>query len=171
MVAVLKPDVSSLRLTRAAAGANVPAVPARVFRELAGPELAGALDRHDGEKTVEAWVLFADEAGRRFGLLPVGPGQVCAQLEQAAGVEIEGMFSLCAWLPGRPSEATVWAERLETLRAREEVAADRERYVAACHERLKQISRTLAEREGLLVPPLPDISLPAESQAVGKPAV
>jgi len=124
---------------------NVPILPLRAFRILAGDELATELDKHLAREEFTDLVLFTDETGQHLALLPVGAGQRFEKLEDAVNVEIEGLRALCATKAG-PLAAIATVD----LSARESAL---ERKEAALYEReaqLDQREQALALREAEL---------------------
>lgn len=132
---------------------HVPRVPRGAFLSLAGPELGAEVERGLKLPGLAALVLFTDAEGRRLALLPTGPGFAEAGPEAVAGREIAGLRPLCALFA---EDAARIAGVAAPVRSGEEVEGDagtlreRERYVAACEERLAELTHKLAEQQALV---------------------
>jgi hypothetical protein len=130
---------------------SVPVVPLSSFGNLAGSALAADLraliasGKHDG------LVLFSDMRGENLAILPVGPGQPYASIDEVRGIEIEGLRPLCAMrlreesAPAAPSRA----DSREIARIEESLNV-RERYIAECERKLAEVGQNLSEREAML---------------------
>jgi hypothetical protein len=125
---------------------SVPIVPLSAFSNLAGPALADDLRRLLASPGLIALVLFSDTLGEQLALLPVGPDQAFANIDDVGGREIEGLRPLCALRlrgGGKTGRAEDEAREAE-LERRETALKKRER-------ELEEREQSLAEREQMLV--------------------
>lgn len=131
---------------------SVPVVPLSAFSNLAGSALADDLRRLLASPDYLGLVLFSDTLGEQLALLPVGPGQSHARLEDVGGAEIEGLRPLCALrLRGSDGGAAAKdAEREKELARLEETLTTRERFIVECEQRLAEVGQGLSEREAML---------------------
>lgn len=127
---------------------SVPVVPLSAFSNLAGSALADDLRRLLAGSDHSVLVLFSDTLGEQLAILPVGPGQSYARLEDVDGAEIEGLRPLCALRVRGGGGAD--AERERELARMEESLNTRERQIAECERRLAEVGQGLTEREAML---------------------
>lgn len=129
---------------------SVPIVPLSAFSNLAGPALAEDLRRLVANPVFTGLVLFSDTLGENLAILPLGPGQRYEQIDQVAGVEIEGLRPLCAMGPSGDAGGADAARGRELARLEEDLKA-RERQLVEREKRLAEASQALAEREQALL--------------------
>lgn len=129
---------------------SVPVVPLSAFSNLAGAPLAEDLRRLMANPGFNGLVLFSDTLGEHLALLPLGPGQAYARLEEVAGAEIEGLRPLCALrLRGELSEGGGDESAKELARLEESLKA-RELRIAEAEQRLADATQSVTEREATL---------------------
>jgi hypothetical protein len=124
---------------------SVPIVPLSAFSNLAGSALADDLRRLLAHPDYTGLALFSDTVGEQLALLPLGPGQPYARVEDVSWAEIEGLRPLCALrLRGVTGDEDRDTAREKELARRETLLAKRER-------ELEDREQALAEREQMLI--------------------
>jgi hypothetical protein len=131
---------------------RIPIVTRQVFGNLAGAALAADLEKLSLVPGYKGLVLFSDLAGEQLAILPVGPAETYARLEELDGITLEGLRPLCALRLGRGGEAVRLPEppRTDELARLAESLREREIYLAECERRMAEVGQTLAEREAIL---------------------
>jgi hypothetical protein len=129
---------------------NIPLVPIAAFRSLSGDELSARLEDLLKQTGVTEIILFSDTAGSQLALVAVGPGRRFERLENAGGVEVEGLRALCALRPGDEAPSGTLSAREKELAQLEESLHARERYVSECEQRIAEVGQALSEREAMV---------------------
>ena len=131
---------------------RIPIVTRQVFGNLAGSALADDVGNLSLVPGYKGLVLFSDLAGEQLAILPVGPAETYARIEDLDGITLEGLRPLCALQLDRCREALRPSEpsRTDELARLAESLREREIYLAECERRMAEVGQAMAEREAIL---------------------